>query len=161
MDPMTLVGIAFALICVLFILLLAAITKINNLHKKVADVDPNDLYPFMEELRELVIESERVADKLEDSVRQKEEMLEDISALVEEKLRRLETVQEEPEPVYTPSGAVQKPAQHTEQQAKTAGGQMRSRISEMLEMGLSDSDIAAKLGISTTEVQLVKRMVIG
>ncbi len=37
----------------------------------MVDVNPNDLYPFMEELRELVIESERVADKLEDAVTKK------------------------------------------------------------------------------------------
>lgn len=162
MDPMTLLGIAFMLICVLFVLLLIAITKINSLHKKVTDVNPKDLYPFMEELRELVIESERVADKLEDSVKQKEEMLEDISALLDEKLKRLETI-EDHEPVYTPQtvGINRQPVRPAPAPARSAGETMRSRIAEMVEMGLTDSDIAAKLGISTTEVQLVKRMDIG
>lgn len=176
MDISTLLGIAFLLICVLFIFLLFAISKINSLHKKVTDVSPKDLYPFMEELRELVIESERVADKLEDSVRQKEEMLEDISSMIEDKLKRLETIQdEEPEPayptqaytqpVYNQQGAFQQHAerfqQHAHQPANSSGSSIRDKISEMVSLGLSDSDIAAKLGISTTEVQIVKRMDIG
>lgn len=161
MDPMTLLGIAFMLICVLFIFLLVAISKINSLHKKVADVDPKDLYPFMEELRELVIESERVADKLEDSVKQKEEMLEDISSLIEEKLKRLESIDDTPEPSYQPQPRREEETAPLQQPRQKPGTPMRSRISEMVQMGLSDSDIAAKLGISTTEVQIVKRMDIG
>lgn len=175
MNPMTLLGIAFLLICVLFIFLLIAISKINSLHKKVTDVSPNDLYPFMEEMRELVIESERVADKLEDAVRQKEEMLEDLSALVDEKLKRLETIQdEEPpqrpvrrQPVVTEEYDDIEDAyeayetyspQPSQSQSKPSGVSMREMIADLVEMGLSDNDIAAKLSISVTEVQLVKRM---
>ncbi|PLX70728.1 MAG: hypothetical protein C0602_04285 [Denitrovibrio sp.] len=167
MDLSTLLGIAFLLICVLFIFLLVAISKINSLHRKVTDVSPKDLYPFMEELRELVIESERVADKLEDSVKQKEEMLEDISSMLDDKLQRLETIQEsEPTPTYTPSSGSfqQRTATRetpTHQPAQSAGTNIRDKISEMVSLGLSDIDIAAKLGISTTEVQIVKRMDIG
>jgi len=168
MEINTLVGIAFLLICFLFIFLLIAISKINSLHKKVTDVNPRDLYPFMEELRELVIESERVADKLEDSVKQKEEMLEDISSMIEEKLQRLETIQDidEPETTYTPSQNYHQTNEHIRpkplhQPEKIAGISIRDKITEMVSLGLSDSDIAAKLGISTTEVQIVKRMDIG
>ena len=165
MDINTLVGIAFLLICVLFVFMLAAVSKINSLHKKVTDVSPKDLYPFMEEMRELVIESERVADKLEDAVRQKEEMLEDISAMIEDKLKRLETIQDDvPADTYTPRPQMQtensEPAQN-HKPANQAGTSIREKISEMVALGLSDGDIAAKLGISTTEVQIVKRMDIG
>jgi len=173
MNPMSLVGIAFLLITFLFIFLLIAMSKINSLHKKVTDVSPNDLYPFMEEMRELVIESERVADKLEDAVRQKEELLEDLSALVDDKLKRLETIKDEqilpkfkqPEKhsnfyeedeeeyeTYTPQKAAKQDI------FQTSGGSIRDKISELVQVGLSDNDIAAKLSISVTEVQLVKRM---
>jgi len=160
MDEMTLLGIAFFLICVLFIMLLIAITKINSLHKKVTDVSPKDLYPFMEELRELVIESERVADKLEDSIKEKEEVLEDITSLIDDKLKRLESFEDiEPAPVYTPAGRFSAPEEEPEKPKAPKGGPpMRSRIIEMVQMGLSDNEIAAKLGISTTEVQIVKKM---
>jgi len=168
MELNTLVGIAFLLICFLFIFLLIAISKINSLHRKVTDVSPKDLYPFMEELRELVIESERVADKLEDSVKQKEEMLEDISSMIEEKLQRLETIQDDDQPAatYTPARNFHQPDEPVRpkplhQPERSAGLSIRDKITEMVSLGLSDSDIAAKLGISTTEVQIVKRMDIG
>jgi ATP/maltotriose-dependent transcriptional regulator MalT len=167
---MTLIGIAFLLICVLFIFMLITISKINSIHKKVTDVSPNDLYPFMEEMRELVIESERVADKLEDAVRQKEEMLEDLAALVDEKLKRLETIQDE-EP---PKRMIPRPAARPEYddiddsydtyaptmqpQPNPSGVSIREQISDLVLMGLSDNDIATKLNVSITEVQLVKRM---
>jgi uncharacterized protein YoxC len=166
---MTLIGIAFLLICVLFIFLLITISKINSIHKKVTDVSPNDLYPFMEEMRELVIESERVADKLEDAVRQKEEMLEDLAALVDEKLKRLETIQDDEPPKRTIARPVAKEdfddiedtydtytPQHT--QPHPSGVSIREQISDLVLMGLSDNDIATKLNVSITEVQLVKRM---
>ncbi|ADD69613.1 hypothetical protein Dacet_2863 [Denitrovibrio acetiphilus DSM 12809] len=166
MNPMTLVGLAFLLICILFILLLIAISKINSLHKKITDVSPNDLYPFMEEMRELVIESERVADKLEDSVRQKEELLEDISSLIDEKLKRLESFEDAPPPVYKPQSGYSEdtyePAMnHVRQPEKPKGTGIRDKISELVRSGLSDSDIASKLGVSVTEVQIVKRMDLG
>jgi len=160
MDFSTLLSIAFLLICILFIFLLIAISKINSLHKKVTDVNPRDLYPFMEELRELVIESERVADKLEDAIKVKEEMLEDISSLINDKLKRLESIPDEPQQTYSPTINF-KPQNQRPEPKQNSGGTMRNRISEMVQMGLSDSDIAAKLGISTTEVQIVKRMDIG
>ena len=163
MDFSTLLGIAFILICTLFIFLLIAISKINGLHKKVTDVNPNDLYPFMEELRELVIESERVADKLEDAVRQKEELLEDLSALLDDKLKRLETIDDIPEPsiTYTPSSVASAPPILPEQPIEirqSPAGNMRSRITDMVQRGHSDIEIAAKLGVSTTEVLIVKQM---
>lgn len=166
MDFSTLLSIAFLLICFLFIFLLIAISKINSLHKKVTDVSPKDLYPFMEELRELVIESERVADKLEDAIKIKEEMLEDISSLINDNLKRLESIPDAPEPTYTPSASYTSNATYNTQPIRpepkqNSAGTMRGRISEMVQMGLPDSDIAAKLGISTTEVQIVKKMDIG
>ncbi|PLX68113.1 MAG: hypothetical protein C0603_08360 [Denitrovibrio sp.] len=194
MDFSTLLGIAFILICILFIFLLIAISKINNLHKKVTDVNPNDLYPFMEELRELVIESERVADKLEDAVNKKEELLEDLSALLDDKLKRLETIQDEPElnmtysqpsdtysppnntyaplsDTYTPSSdaytssTTYSPSQtmrpHSMPTNTSPAGNMRSRIADMVDQGYNDLEIAAKLGISTTEVLIVKQMDLG
>jgi len=169
MNPMTLIGIAFLLICVLFIFILITISKINSIHKKVTDVSPNDLYPFMEEMRELVIESERVADKLEDSVRQKEEMLEDLSALVDEKLKRLETIRDiEPPRRNIPRPVVNEEPDDIEDtyetytpqqtQPQPSGVSIREQIYDLVLMGLSDNDIATKLNVSITEVQLVKRM---
>jgi predicted transcriptional regulator len=140
-------------------MLLAAVTKINSLHKKVADVNPKDLYPFMEELRELVIESERVADKLEDSISKKEEMLEDLVALAEDKLKRLESLDfNEPETVQDRYSPVEPPKPKIKVENSGSGGTMRGRITDLISQGLSDAEVASKLGISTTEVQIVRKL---
>lgn len=194
MDPMTLIGIAFLLICVLFIFLLIVVSRINKLHRKVADVNPQDLYPFMEEMRELVMESERVADKLEDAVKQKEEMLEDLSALVDEKLKRFEAIDDIPDtdagytppirdeediyesqhsynPIPQPPKEPERKPQpkieiddlelddtHTPQTFEQQGISIREQIADMLDIGMEDSEIAKQLGVSVTEIQIVKRM---
>jgi uncharacterized protein YoxC len=167
MEINTLLGLAFMLICVLFIFLLIAISKINSISRKVIDVSPKDIFPFMEELRELVIESERVADRLGDEIRKKEELLEDLSALVDDKLKRLETIQDDV-PAYTPpvtSYYRQEPPpaepKMPEPMPKPKQMNMRSKIAELVQMGVSDSEIASKLGISITEVQIVKKIELG
>jgi ATP/maltotriose-dependent transcriptional regulator MalT len=160
MSEATLLSIAFLLICVMFIMLLIAFTKIINIQKRLADVSPKDLYPFMEELRELVIESERIADKLEDSISKKEDLLEDISTLAEDKLRRLESIKVPDEkPILKQYYAMQQ-----KEVQPQAGGYsqepltMRDRIAELIRSGLPDTEIASRLGISTTEVQIVRKL---
>ncbi len=90
----------------------------------------------------------------------KEELLEDLSALLDDKLKRLETIQDIPEPniTYTPHS----PSPSIEPKPVTINtppaGNMRSRITDLVQQGYSDSEIASKLGISTTEVLIVKQM---
>ncbi|TCK61743.1 hypothetical protein [Seleniivibrio woodruffii] len=160
MSEATLLSIAFFLICVLFIMLLIAFTKIINIQKRLADVSPKDLYPFMEELRELVIESERIADKLEDAIAKKEELLEDISTLAEDKIKRLESIQVPDEkPVLKQYFAMQKQqAASAEAPYRTEPQTMRDKIAELIRAGLPDTEIASRLGISTTEVQIVRKL---
>lgn len=165
MAESTLISIAFFLICVLFIMLLIAFTRIIKMQKMLTDVSPKDLYPFLEELRELVIESERIADKLEDEITKKEEILEDIASLAEEKLRRLETINDNPS--ENPAAALLAAISNTPPAAASApkpapnpAGQLsiRDRISDLIAVGMSDTQIASELGVSTTEVQIVRRL---
>jgi len=160
MSEATLISLAFFLICILFIMLLIAFTKIHNIQKRLADVSPKDLYPFMEELRELVIESERIADKLEDAIAKKEELLEDISTLAEDKLKRLETIQVPDEkPVLKQYYAMQQKQTAAPESAFSHEPlSMRDKIAELIRSGLPDTEIAARLGISTTEVQIVRKL---
>lgn len=171
MQETTLLSIAFLLICVLFIMLLIAFTKINNIQKCIGDVKPKDMYPFLEELRELVIESERVADKLEDAITKKEDLLEDISSLAEEKLRRLETIKDAPFTISQPKAAfthqMQTPPPAEQAQIpvheiinKPQEGQLsiRDRIVDLIQIGMTDTQIASELGVSTTEVQIVRKL---
>jgi len=169
MSVTTLLSIAFLLIAVLFIMLLAAVTKINSLHRRLADVDPNELYPLVEELREMVIESERVADKLGDSINKKEEVLEDLIALADEKLKRLESIdipetpQQRPQqtiPMEDPieDNVLRETLPKPKMKKPDSGGAMRGAIAQLIEEGRSDAEIASELGISTTEVQIVKQL---
>lgn len=160
MAESTLLSIAFFLICILFVLLLIAFTKLNTMQKRLTDVSPKDLYPFLEELRELVIESERIADKLEDEIKKKEELLEDISSLAEDKLRRLETIGDQPNIPSMPVYGYQRPAaaQQMPQPQQTGQLSIRDRISDLIAIGMSDAQIASELGISITEVQIVRKL---
>lgn len=162
MAESTLLSIAFFLICVLFILLLIAFTKLNTMQKRLTDVSPKDLYPFLEELRELVIESERIADKLEDNIKKKEELLEDITSLAEDKLKRLETIDDRQLPLNTHSYGYQRPVQQTAQPIQdvrqSAQMSIRDRISDLIAIGMTDTQIATELGISTTEVQIIRKL---
>ena len=160
MSETTLISLAFFLICVMFIMLLIAFTKIHNIQKRLADVSPKDLYPFMEELRELVIESERVADKLEDAIAKKEELLEDISTLAEDKLKRLESIKapEEKAVLKQYFAMQQRQAALSEPQFPHEPLTMRDKIAELIRSGLQDTEIASRLGISTTEVQIVRKL---
>ncbi len=159
MSEATLISLAFFLICILFIMLLIAFTKIHNIQKSLADVSPKDLYPFMEELRELVIESERIADKLEDAIAKKEELLEDISTLAEDKLKRLETIKVPDEkPILKQYYAMQQKSSAAEPAYSQEPLTMRDKIAELIRSGLPDTEIASRLGISTTEVQIVRKL---
>ncbi|MCD8553900.1 hypothetical protein [Seleniivibrio sp.] len=160
MSETTLISLAFFLICVMFIMLLIAFTKIHNIQKCLADVSPKDLYPFMEELRELVIESERIADKLEDAIAKKEELLEDISTLAEDKLKRLESIKapEEKAVLKQYFAMQQRQAALSEPQYSQEPLTMRDKIAELIRSGLQDTEIASRLGISTTEVQIVRKL---
>lgn len=173
MQETTLLAIAFFLLCVMFIMLLIAFTKIHNIQKCISDVKPKDMYPFLEELRELVIESERVADKLEDSIKKKEELLEDVSSLADEKIKRLETIKDVPITAATAGAIFAAPqisamtAQHTLKAPEPVReyiphpeGQLsiRDRIVDLIQIGMTDSQIASELGVSTTEVQIVRKL---
>ena len=164
MAESTLISLAFLLICVLFILLLIAFTKINKMQRILTDVSPKDLYPFLEELRELVIESERIADKLEDEISRKEEILEDIASLAEEKLRRLETIndKENSKPgaalLSAINAAPQAPVYNEPVRQAENKLSIRDRVSDLIAIGMTDAQISAELGISTTEVQLVRKL---
>jgi hypothetical protein len=123
------------LILVIVIALLAA--KVRRLEKKLIEVTPSDLYPFIEELRELVIESERVAIKLENSIRERESVLEDLSVLTDSKIETYSRVAEQPKEVKA---------------EKT----LKDKIKDLADSGESDAEIAKELGISITEVKIVR-----
>ena len=82
--------IVFLIIAVLFTLQIVSVAKIKKLERKAIDFSYNDLQILIDHLKDLLIEAERVAENLELSIRQKEDLLADMAELLELKLNRLE-----------------------------------------------------------------------
>lgn len=123
--------------CILFVLVILVAflaAKVRKLEKKLIEVTPSDLYPFIEELRELVIESERVAVKLENSIRERESVLEDLTVLADSKIESYGRITEQPKEEKT----------------------LKGKIKDLADGGASDTEIARELGISITEVKIVR-----
>jgi len=136
MSNSTVLIITHIVLLVLVLVIAALAAKVRRLEKKLIEVTPSDLYPFIEELRELVIESERIATKLDNSIKERESVLEDLTVLAGSKLEDY-------------GRAAEKTVKE-----KT----LKEKIRELAEDGMPDSAIARKLGISTTEVKIVRSM---
>ncbi|MCD8567921.1 MAG: hypothetical protein LRY50_06100 [Geovibrio sp.] len=136
MTTSALLIITYIILLILVLVVAALAAKVRRLEKKLIEVTPSDLYPFIEELRELVIESERIATKLENSIRERESVLEDLTVLADSKLADYGRAAEKAKPEKT----------------------LKEKIRELAEDGMPDSEIARKLGISTTEVKIVRSM---
>lgn len=135
MFPILLVT-GFILTLVLVFLFINLLLRVRNLESRLMDFTPTEAYAIMENMREMVIESGRVADKLEESIKLREAALEDLSVLVDEKVARLYNMLEN------------NPAERD----------LKQKIYELYSHGLSETDIAARLGISVMEVRLAVNM---
>lgn len=80
--------ITFILILVIISLLL----RIRKIERKLINFSPTEAYAIMENMHEMVLESSRIADSLEAAIKQKEAVLEDLSDLVDEKLKIYERI---------------------------------------------------------------------
>ena len=63
------------------------IYRIKILERKLITFSPTEAYAIMENMRELTVESQIIADKLESSIKDRESVLEDLSDLVDSKIR--------------------------------------------------------------------------
>lgn len=132
MGMTTLMLLGYILIFILIILIISLLLRIKSIEKRLVNFSPTEAYSIMETMRDMVIESERVADSLDSSIKAREAVLEDLSDLADEKVARLDKVI---------SGNIR------EQDIK-------SRIIELYEGGEHESDIARQLGVSVTEVRM-------
>jgi signal transduction histidine kinase len=128
--------IVFLIIAVLFTLQIVSVAKIKKLERKAIDFSYNDLQILIDHLKDLLIEAERVAENLELSIRQKEDLLADMAELLELKLNRLE------ESAYS-----------SESERST-----KDRVLELASKKVDKMDIARQLGISAAEVELVLKL---
>lgn len=116
-----------------FLILFYVVTKVKSMSKFIYKNDLDNIPIIIDQLKELIIESERVSEKLDSAINEKEQLLEDINALVEDKLNRL----------------------HNIINSDTKEKNIREKIKELHLQGLTPAEIAKKLEISVTEVNLV------
>jgi len=128
--------IAFLLIAALYLIVFSLIIKVNKLSSKMANISYDDVNLLINELKELLTESERVAESLDNSIAEKESILEDMNDLIDRKLERLE------------SATINNVQEMN----------LKDKIINLSNSGKNEYEIAKNLGISVTEVNLVLKM---
>lgn len=123
----------FLFISIIFILLFYCFSRIRFIERKLVNVNYEDLQLLTEHLKDMLIESERVAEKIELEIKEKEDMLADLSEVLELKLIRMEELLNN---------------SYEENNIKNA-------VREMSKKNLGVVDIAKRLGISSAEVELM------
>ncbi|BAI79928.1 hypothetical protein DEFDS_0434 [Deferribacter desulfuricans SSM1] len=128
--------IAFVLIGILYLFCLVLFLKIKQIEQKLVDISYDEVNLLVNELRELIIESERVSEKLDNGIREKESLLEDLVDLVDAKLNRYEMLESNLEKEKS----------------------LKDKILQLHKSGKSMSEIAKELDVSVTEVNLVIKL---
>jgi len=126
----------FLLVGINYLILFYLISKINRLDKFIYKNNLNELPLIIEQLKELIIESERVSENLDMEITRKENLLEDLSVLVDEKLNKYASITS------------------TNKEEK----KLSEKIKDLYNKGLSPMEIAKELCVSVTEVNLVIKM---
>jgi DNA-binding NarL/FixJ family response regulator len=121
---------AFAIIvCAVFII--AIWLKVNRLENKLLDVDASDVIIYAEQLREILSESERVAEKLDAAIREREGILEDLGSLIDARIARLRGIE---------------------------SPQNGEDVLKLLNQGRTKQEIARLLNMTVTEVEILSAM---
>lgn len=139
MGTATLMLLGYILIFILIVLIISLILRIRNIEKKLINFTPTEAYAIMQTMRDMVIESERVADKLDAAIKDREAVLEDLSYLTDEKIARLD-------------GIIDKNAEEKDK---------KSMVLALHREGLDEAEIARRIGISVTEVRIAVNLSAG
>lgn len=168
--------LSYILNFILIILIISLIIRIRNVERKLINFSPTEAYSILENMHEMVLESQRLADSLEAAIKSKEAVLEDLSDLVDEKILRYEKISgekytykqpEKKEPVKNTvlevkkeaaANNIQKIKEQEQLKQPETKKDLKSKILELSNSGKASIDIARELGISITEVQLALRL---
>lgn len=163
--------LSYILNFILIILIISLLLRIRNLERKLINFSPTEAYSIMENMHEMVLESQRLADSLEASIKSREAVLEDLLDLVDEKILRYEKITGEKysgipkekkevknEQIHLESVLKKQETskEHIIQQDNKKD--LKTKILSLNAAGKSSIDIARELGISITEVQLALRL---
>ncbi len=144
----TFLVINFLIIIILLLLVLVLLVRVAKLERKAVDVTAKDVAAFVDQMREMIIESERAAERLDASIRERETVLEDLSDLVESKLSRLNQLS-----AYEDNPSIENLA--------LGDNPLQSEVYRLYLQGNSETDIARQLKISVTEVNIIINMLQG
>lgn len=163
--------LSYILNFILIILIVSLLLRIRNVERKLINFSPTEAYSIMENMHEMVLESQRLADSLEASIKAREAVLEDLSDLVDEKILRYEHVTGEKfSKIKNEKKEVKSEQIHLETVLKKqetlkeqinkqdSKKDLKTNILSLNAEGKSSIDIARELGISITEVQLALRL---
>ena len=134
--------INLAVIIVLLLLVLALTIRVGRLERKSLDVTAKDVATFVDQMREMIIESERAAERLDASIRDREAVLEDLNDLIESKLSRLNRI----------SAYEENPSFET---LTLGDNPLQNEVYSLYLQGQNDIEIAKQLKISVTEVNKI------
>lgn len=84
--------LAYLINFVLIGLVVFLIYRVKILEKKLLTFSPTEAYAIMENMRELTVETQIIADKLDTSIKERESVLEDLSDLVDNKIAEFKKV---------------------------------------------------------------------
>ncbi len=92
MNIYTVMMILYVVILLLLFIVAFILIRMQRLSRKVVgmEISPAEVAHFMEEMRSIVLDSEKIAASLEGSIREKEMLLEDTTELVDAKIHKLE-----------------------------------------------------------------------
>lgn len=157
--------LSYILNFVLILVVISLIIRLKRIERSLVNFTPTEAYAIMENMREMVSESEQIADSLESSIKQREAVLEDLSDLVDEKIKRLNSI-------VSTGGAVdikeknQNILNNVRNESinenkidNNSEYDIKSKIISSYKSGRSESEIAKELGISVTEVRLVVSLI--
>lgn len=157
--------LSYILNFVLILVVISLIIRLKRVERSLVNFTPTEAYAIMENMREMVSESEQIADSLESSIKQREAVLEDLSDLVDEKIKRLNSI-------VSTGGAVdiKEKSQNIVNNVRNESinenkidnnseYDIKSKIISSYKSGRSESEIAKELGISVTEVRLVVSLI--
>ena len=155
----------------LIILIVSLLLRIRNVERKLINFSPTEAYSIMENMHEMVLESQRLADSLEASIKAREAVLEDLSDLVDEKILRYEHVTGEKfskiknekkevksEQIHLETVLKKQETLKEQLNKQDSKKDLKTNILSLNAEGKSSIDIARELGISITEVQLALRL---
>ncbi|MDR2401118.1 MAG: hypothetical protein LBD73_05655 [Deferribacteraceae bacterium] len=124
---------------VLLIIFISAIIflyiRVRRLEAKTSALTANDLVIYSEILRGILSESERVAEKLDAAIREREDALEDMGALLDARISRLK-----------------------ELSGENAPEELQTHVKRLIRDGRTKNEIARLLNMSVTEIELLSVM---